>query len=641
MAQRAGQSIAEQKTRELFIAAFPQASLADIDARVVEFRKQPPEAQQGFLRELLKTLEAKHDYIDTPVDPEKFLVDPFYLGLGEEVYPTVIPHFVEFNSGKYVEGVLTGGVGSAKTTIAIWTCAYQLYLLSLMADPHGSFGLVSTDEIEIIFQSLTETLAEGVDYARFKTLILKSPYFRECFPFDKSRKSELHFPNRIIVKPVSGSNLATIGQNVIGGLIDELNYAAVIEKSKRAVDKGTFNQAIEQYNSISRRRLSRFYKQGFMPGILCLVSSSKYPGQFTDKKIAERNKEIAAKGSSPIFLYNKTMYDIKPENFSKERFSVFSGDEFRKPRILGPEEKVAEKDASLVVTVPVDLRKAFEDDIVNALREIAGVSHVTKHPFFANKDRLQAMFRDSRKSIFSAEWADFVEHKINIFANRILKPDLPRWAHVDLGLTGDSAGIAIGHCPGFAKVVRSGIEFLLPRIVLDGVLEVRPPRGDEIQFDQIRNVFFVLRDKCKMNLQWISYDSWQSVDSVQLLRQKGFVTGTRSIDKDMLPADYFKAAVNDLRLESPKHEKLWVECRDVQIDTKEQKVDHLPDGSKDLFDAVAGVVYGLATRREIWFMYDVPIREEMVREVQQAENKMKTAVRKPDAGDGWDVLRKG
>ena len=56
----------------------------------------------------------------------------------------------------------------------------------------------------------------------------------------------------------------------MGGLIDELNYMSVVEKSKVAVDKGTYDQAILLYNSIARRRKSRFMENGKLPGILCL-----------------------------------------------------------------------------------------------------------------------------------------------------------------------------------------------------------------------------------------------------------------------------------------------------------------------------------------------------------------------------------
>jgi len=35
------------------------------------------------------------------------------------------------------------------------------------------------------------------------------------------------------------------------------------------------------------------------------------------------------------------------------------------------------------------------------------------------------------------------------------------------------------------------------------------------------------------------------------------------------------------------------------------KIDHPPAGSKDLTDSMAGVVYGLTTRREIWAAHKV------------------------------------
>ena len=61
-------------------------------------------------------------------------------------------------------------------------------------------------------------------------------------------------------------------------------------------------------------------------------------------------------------------------------------------------------------------------------------------------------------------------------------------AHVDLGLTGDSAGVAIGWVEGFAKVPRSDNTFeLMPQINLDLILEVKPPRNGEIEFENIRS----------------------------------------------------------------------------------------------------------------------------------------------------------
>ena len=62
----------------------------------------------------------------------------------------------ELNSGKYVEAVLTGAIGTGKSTIALFTTAYQLYVLSCLKDPHELFNLDPSSEIVFAFQSLNK-----------------------------------------------------------------------------------------------------------------------------------------------------------------------------------------------------------------------------------------------------------------------------------------------------------------------------------------------------------------------------------------------------------------------------------------------------------------------------------------------------
>ena len=50
------------------------------------------------------------------------------------------------------------------------------------------------------------------------------------------------------------------------------------------------------------------------------------------------------------------------------------------------------------------------------------------------------------------------------------------------------------------------------------------------------------------NLKWISFDTFQSADSIQILSQKGFITGTFSMDKNSLPYDVTKTAFYDGRV---------------------------------------------------------------------------------------------
>ena len=258
----------------------------------------PVEARGAFLRRAAQHflgLWADRDaYVVLPVDVQTFVESPDFLDRRGVLYPAVMEELRELNSGKYVEAVLTGAIGTGKSTIAVFTTAYQLYVLSCLKDPHGLFGLDPSSEIVFAFQSLTKVLAKSVDYDRFRSMILASPYFARHFPFKKSISSEMVFPNRIVVRPLSGNVNAAIGSNIFGGIMDEVNFMARVEVSKQSVDGGAFDQALEMYNSIVRRRKSRFMAQGGrLPGMLCLVSSKRYPGEFTDRKQTEARAELA------------------------------------------------------------------------------------------------------------------------------------------------------------------------------------------------------------------------------------------------------------------------------------------------------------------------------------------------------------
>lgn len=537
-----------------------------------------------------------------PVGITEFICSPAYLNKQAEIYPGVLAAAEELNGGGYVEAIMTGGIGSGKTTLALYTNAYQLYLLSCMRSPHKQFRLDPSSEILLVFQSMTLQLARGVDYQRFRSMIEGSPYFLKHYPFDKQLHSKLVFPNRVEVIPVSGTETAAIGQNVMGGLIDELNYMSVVERSKQSVDRGTYDQAILVYNSIARRRKSRFMENGKLPGILCLVSSKKYPGQFTDQKVAEARRDPS------IFVYDKRVWDIKPDDFGNSGwFSVFGGDLTRKPKILEREEEVADADRNLVVQVPEEFRLEFEKDVINALREIAGVSTLARHPFFLEVGKVDAAFKP-RESIFSQPVVDFVEQRLTLQKAHFWNPEVPRFAHCDLALSGDSAGLVIGTVTGFKNVSGDKTQpAYMPKIHIDGVLEVRPPKNCEILLGKIREVIIVLK-RMGLNIVWVTFDQFQSSDSQQILRQQALITGHQSMDEVPCRAyDFLKTSVYEGRLDVPQHKKLQREIVMLEKDTKTGKIDHPPGGSKDCSDALAGVVYGLTMRRELWGLYRIPV----------------------------------
>jgi len=538
-------------------------------------------------------------YRELPVDFRTFAESDALLKKRGVLWPVVIECGRELNSGKYVECVLTGGIGAAKTTLAIYTLAYQLYVLSCLADAHKLFDLDPSSEILMVFQSINKNLAKDVDYKRFRDIIGASPYFTQVFPFDASRESDMQFPNYIIVKPVAGQDTAAIGQNVIGGIIDEVNFMALVEKSM--VSRGdTYDQAAANYNSIARRRESRFMQMGTLPGMLCLVSSRNYPGGLTDRK------EEEARTNPRIYVYDKRVWQLRPERFCGDTFRIFVGDESRKPRFVEDAEIMPIEDEHLVQQVPVEYRPTFENDMLAALRDISGVSTMALHPFMINTERVAACF-GKVQSIASRDDCDFKTTRIELYPKRVINPFEPRWAHIDLAFSKDSAAFVVGHVPGFKHVQRGANLETLPEIVLDMLLEIKPPRNGEIQFEDIRQLLYTLRDKMKLPIKWVTFDTFQSKDSMQLLHTAGFITGIRSMDADTLAYDITKQAFYDDRVSAPKHPKAMRELIRLEIDTKKQKIDHPPAGSKDVADSIAGVVCGLTRAREVWIRHKIPL----------------------------------
>lgn len=94
---------------------------------------------------------------------------------------------------------------------------------------------------------------------------------------------------------------------------------------------------------------------------------------------------------------------------------------------------------------------------------------------------------------------------------------------------------------------------------------------------------------------------------MQLLRQAGYMVGQQSVDITTAPYDFVKNAIYDGRLSLPTHPKLGLELASLEKDTRKNKIDHPPHSSKDISDALAGVVYGLTMRREVWNMHGVPL----------------------------------
>src|SRR5690606_4379721 len=118
----------------------------------------------------------------------------------------------------------------------------------------------------------------------------QSPFNKDYFPPEPQFNREIRISaNNTCVFAGTSSALSALGYNLFGGVIDEAAFLDVVEESKKEQGE-VFDAAEMMYYAIYNRMLSRFAKGGKLPGLICMVSSPRFPDDFMHRKIDEAIK---------------------------------------------------------------------------------------------------------------------------------------------------------------------------------------------------------------------------------------------------------------------------------------------------------------------------------------------------------------
>jgi hypothetical protein len=147
-----------------------------------------------------------------------------------------------------------------------------------------------------------------------------------------------------------------------------------------------------------------------------------------------------------------------------------------------------------------------------------------------------------------------------------------------------------------------------PYIIIDCLIRMKAPPGGEIMLSDMRRYIYDLKDERRFNIKKVTFDGFQSQDTIQQMKKRRFESDYLSVDRSILPYHDLREALYEERIEFPKYltEKEPGSSDIVEIAMNElmgltdkgSKVDHDPDGSKDISDAIAGVCYTLMGDRQ-------------------------------------------
>lgn len=374
--------------------------------------------------------------------------------------------------------------------------------------------------------------------------------------------------------------------------LDEMDYAQGSSNDDQS-------KMMKMYATVKRRIESRYMRQGQIPGMLILVSSKNSEDNFLEQYINENRDK------SYLKIVDDPLWVVKADQglYSGKTFNLAVGNKYRESHILTESESPEsyERNGQRVIQIPIEHLDAFEQSMNQALTDIAGIA-ISSHSKYLSYDKIKRMYRDYLVNPFTQEiielgfdddssLCDFFDESKLSKLNR----QLPHYVHWDASVTGDRTGFAMTTILPSKKVKRlvrgelNSVVDIVHKITF--AIAIKAKSGEQIPFYKIRNFIFYLRDTLGYNIKIVSQDSFQSVDSLQILKIHGFNSKTLSVDRSRAPYDTLRNAINEERIVGPHIGVLEEEFLDIEDDRKRDKIDHTSHGHKDISDCIAACVY--------------------------------------------------
>jgi len=494
---------------------------------------------------------------------------------------------------KYWEGQAYWGKGSGKDRTAAKILLYVCYKLMCMRDPMkylsaGAKDIPSVeDKLEIGNVCINKLLAEKVFFKYFTILLraCKNPKTRKNWFVERGldihrdvHKRWVDFPKNITAYSLDSKEYTGEGLNLFFVIFDEIAGFDV-------------NQAEALYDALVSTARSRFPK--FMK--ILLLSYKRSDGDYMNVRYeASENEDGVYRSKAATWEVNlkRTKDDFAPD---------YLRDPETAERTYECEGKTSSKDAFIRHT-----------DRISQVINNSGMTNPIIDDVISTTNLRGLQFKESFKPL----------------------PQTAYYVHVDLAKGkrgGDACGIAMGHferdmtinlSDDFIKALSEETGFSQAKFkeqagrervgaVVDLALQIKAPKGGEILFEEVRNFIETLRRVYKFPIHWVTYDGWQSTDSIQQLRKSGVNAEEYSVDvtpeayttlKNLIYEGVFRfyyhqIAVREMeeliRVDVGKKTGTVLKFRVDHPEKSAQRAkdeDKINKGSKDVADAIAGVV---------------------------------------------------
>lgn len=447
------------------------------------------------------------------------------------------------------------GKGSGKDALACMIVCHLVQVLLRLKNPFGTvYGAdIQGEPIDILIVAPRGRTSEKVTFEKLKQRVLHWKWLRQNYRIRHSGReitgadrefeedaveigsNSIIFPGNIRVFALNSSQESAEGFNTLAFICTE--FAAFVNSDDRPNADRMFSTL---YTSANTRFPGKFLGM--------LISYPRYKGDAIMQKYDE------AKVNKKIFAMKATSWEFNPmlkrENYEAE---------------LNSDNPEKARDARTKYLCEPEERESR---------------------FIGLPDRISACV-SGRKQIAEFEPVEELVNGMRMLRMKLTKlnisrqPDSRKYvARVDLGKSHDRAALCIGHREG-------------DRVIIDLLVHWVPDEKTKlvVDVDNPADVILELR-KVLININYVTYDQWNSASSINRLNRKNIVTNILSLrgkEYQLFLHSLYSRNVDLLNFHALT-DKDKGELFHLTIDRETGKVDHEEGWHNDLTESVCGVV---------------------------------------------------
>lgn len=231
-----------------------------------------------------------------------------------------------------------------------------------------------------------------------------------------------------------------------------------------------------------------------------------------------------------------------------------------------------------VVDIPLDFYDDFQHDLIQSIQDIAGMTVAGEGKLFNNKEIFNDAIYEPKEKAFikdSFTISTKLETRPQDYINPNWQPEQPeklRFMHIDQGITSDHYGLSSCFID---DMYIDKDETVVIHVKFDFILDIIPPRPPaKVDISKVRSLIPWLSQNKGINWGMITYDTFQSQESMQELDKAGFPVGYQSVDKTdeayLLLVDY----IYSRRVVFPYNSEFEFNLFNLVHFREKRKVDH-------------------------------------------------------------------